>query len=166
MLFHRLNDPRIVYAFKPAGKDWRFLLGRIYPQDFDDLRDVFIELRGGQIWPVFRHADLMWFHERMRAGQELFELGGVDGETLDVLPGRRQTSRKYEIALYQRGSVNLGLLAIWFKRMDRTEARVDYFKRREDDDYQFVRRETYGELLADEFLNLMAELNDQEFLKV
>src|SRR5437660_2954234 len=42
MLFHRLNDPRIVYAFKPAGKDWRFLLGRIYPQDFDDLRDVFI----------------------------------------------------------------------------------------------------------------------------
>src|SRR2546425_13171549 len=64
--------------------------------------------------PVLKQSDLMWFHERMRGGQQVFEFTGID------------------------------------------VAHVHYFKRREDGDYQYVRREEYAELLSDEFLNLMA----------
>src|SRR6266571_3728545 len=108
------------------------------------------------IAPVLTHADFMWFHKRMRAGQQVFEFYGVDGEP---------ACHGYEIALHERGSVDLGLLAIWFKRRSRTEAYVYYFKRREDGDYQYVRRDAFAELLSDEFLNLMAEVNGQEFLE-
>lgn len=106
------------------------------------------------ITPLLKRADLMWYHERLRAGQQVFEFYGLRGEL---------TCHGYEIALHERGSVDLGLLAMWFKRRDRTEADVMYYQR-EGAAYRFLRGESYPDLPSDEFLNLMAELNDEEFL--